>query len=47
VHVYRQRRMSSFPACQHKKHQAQGPRRNGLRWLAALPYRVFFASGAL
>jgi uncharacterized protein involved in response to NO len=39
--------MSSFPACKHKKHQAQGPRRSGLRWLASEPYRVFFFSGAL
>jgi uncharacterized protein involved in response to NO len=37
----------SFPACKHKKHQAQGPRRNGLRWIASEPYRVFFFSGAL
>jgi uncharacterized protein involved in response to NO len=39
--------MSDFPACKHKKHQARGPRRDGLRWLAAEPYRVFFALGAL
>lgn len=39
--------MSQFPACKHKKHRATGPRGNGLRWLAAEPYRVFFASGAL
>lgn len=37
----------SFPACKHKKHKAKGPRKNGLRWLAAEPYRLFFASGAL
>lgn len=37
----------SFPACKHKKHKAKGPRKDGLRWLAAEPYRVFFASGAL
>lgn len=37
----------SFPACKHKKHKAKGPRKEGLRWLAAEPYRVFFASGAL
>lgn len=39
--------MSQFPACKHKKHKARGPRRDGLRWLAAEPYRVFFASGAV
>jgi uncharacterized protein involved in response to NO len=39
--------MSQFPACKHKKHKAKGPRRDGLRWLAAEPYRLFFASGAL
>jgi uncharacterized protein involved in response to NO len=39
--------MSEFPACKHKKHQAKGPRRHGLRWLASEPYRVFFFSGAL
>ncbi len=37
----------SFPVCKHKKHKAKGPRRDGLRWLAEEPYRVFFASGAL
>ncbi len=37
----------SFPACKHKKHRATGPRRDGLRWLASEPYRVFFFSGAL
>jgi uncharacterized protein involved in response to NO len=37
----------NFPACKHKKHKAKGPRRDGLRWLAAEPYRLFFASGAL
>lgn len=37
----------SFPACKHKKHKAKGPRKDGLRWLAAEPYRVFFASGAV
>ena len=37
----------SFPACKHKKHKAKGPRKDGLRWLASEPYRVFFASGAL
>jgi uncharacterized protein involved in response to NO len=39
--------MSQFPACKHKKHKAKGPRKDGLRWLAAEPYRVFFASGAV
>lgn len=39
--------MSEFPACKHKKHKARGPRKHGLRWIAAEPYRVFFASGAL
>ncbi|WP_395742297.1 NnrS family protein [Prosthecobacter sp.] len=37
----------SFPACKHKKHRAPGPRRAGLRWLAAEPYRLFFFSGAV
>jgi uncharacterized protein involved in response to NO len=39
--------MSQFPACKHKKHKAKGPRKDGLRWLAAEPYRVFFISGAV
>jgi uncharacterized protein involved in response to NO len=39
--------MSQFPACKHKKHRASGPRRDGLRWLAAEPYRVFFFSGVV
>ncbi|HCN77663.1 MAG TPA: hypothetical protein DIT13_10785 [Verrucomicrobiales bacterium] len=39
--------MSQFPACKHKTHKAKGPRKDGLRWLAAEPYRVFFASGAV
>jgi len=39
--------MSQFPACKHKKHKAAGPRRNGLRWLASEPYRLFFFSGAV
>ena len=39
--------MSQFPACKHTKHQAKGPRKSGLRWLAAEPYRLFFASGAV
>lgn len=39
--------MSQFPACKHTKHKSKGPRKNGLRWLAAEPYRLFFASGAV
>ncbi len=39
--------MSQFPACNHKKHRATGPRRDGLRWLASEPYRLFFFSGAV
>jgi uncharacterized protein involved in response to NO len=39
--------MSQFPVCKHKKHKAKGPRKDGLRWLAAEPYRLFFASGAV
>jgi uncharacterized protein involved in response to NO len=39
--------MSQFPACKHKKHRTSGPRCDGLRWLAAEPYRVFFFSGAV
>lgn len=39
--------MSQFPACKHKKHKAKVPRKTGLNWLAAEPYRLFFASGAL
>lgn len=39
--------MSQFPACKHKKHRATGARREGLRWLAAEPYRVFFFSGVV
>ena len=35
----------SFPACQHRKLRAV--RSGGLRWLAAEPFRVFFASGML
>ena len=30
-----------------KKHKAVGPRRDGLRWLASEPYRLFFFSGAV
>lgn len=37
----------SFPACKHKKHKAKGPHKDGLRWLASEPYRIFFASGAV
>ena len=37
----------SFPACKHKKHRSKAPCRDGLRWLAAEPYRVFFFSGAV
>ncbi len=37
----------NFPLCKHKKHKAKGPHKDGLRWLAAEPYRLFFASGAL
>lgn len=39
--------MSEFPACKHRKHKAKGARRDGLRWLASEPYRVFFFTGAL
>lgn len=37
----------SFPACKHKKLKAARPCHDGLRWLAAEPYRVFFFSGAI
>lgn len=37
----------SFPACKHKKHKSKAPRKHGLRWLAAEPYRLFFFSGAV
>lgn len=37
----------SFPACKHKKHKSKAPRKDGLRWLASEPYRVFFFSGAV
>lgn len=37
----------SFPACKHKKHRNHAHRKDGLRWLAAEPYRVFFFSGAV
>lgn len=37
----------SFPACRRKKRRSAKARTNGLRWLAAEPYRVFFASGIL
>lgn len=39
--------MSQFPACKHTKHKAKGPTKDGLCWLAAEPYRVFFFSGAV
>lgn len=39
--------MSSFPACRHKTHKTRATPRDGLRWLAAEPYRIFFFSGAL
>jgi uncharacterized protein involved in response to NO len=39
--------MSPFPACKHQKHRASVLQKEGLRWLAAEPYRLFFASGAL
>lgn len=35
----------SFPACRHRRRAA--PVQGTLRWLAAEPYRVFFASGAV
>ncbi len=37
--------MVKFPACQHRKRQAAPT--GGLRWLAAEPFRMFFASGML
>ena len=37
----------NFPACKHKKHKSKAPRKDGLRWLASEPYRVFFFSGAV
>lgn len=37
----------SFPACNHRKPTAAKRRADGLAWLAAEPYRVFFASGAV
>ena len=37
----------SFPVCKHKKHKSKAPRKDGLRWLASEPYRVFFFSGAI
>lgn len=39
--------MSDFPVCKHKKHRSKAPKKAGLCWLAAEPYRVFFASGAM
>lgn len=38
--------MSQFPACKHKKRKSAAAA-GVLRWLAAEPYRVFFASGAV
>lgn len=37
----------SFPVCKHKKHKSKALRKDGLRWLASEPYRVFFFSGAV
>jgi uncharacterized protein involved in response to NO len=37
----------SFPACKHRKPKAAKRRADGLAWLAAEPYRVFFASGVV
>lgn len=37
----------TFPVCKHKKHKVRGTSKDGLHWLAAEPYRVFFASGAI
>ena len=39
--------MSEFPVCKHRKHKARGPRRLGLKWVAAEPYRLFFFTGAV
>jgi len=39
--------MNHFPACKHKKHKSKATRKDGLYWLAAEPYRVFFASGVV
>lgn len=39
--------MSSFPACRHKKRKTKASSSDGLHWLAAEPYRVFFFSGAV
>jgi uncharacterized protein involved in response to NO len=37
----------NFPACKHKKHKSRASRKDGLRWLASEPYRLFFFSGAV
>ncbi|MFN0126270.1 MAG: NnrS family protein [Verrucomicrobiales bacterium] len=37
----------SFPACRHKNRRSVKQWAGGVRWLAAEPYRVFFASGIL
>ena len=37
----------SFPVCKHKKRKSPGLRKGGLNWIAAEPYRIFFASGAI
>ncbi len=37
----------NFPSCKHKKHKSKAPRKDGLRWLASEPYRLFFFSGAV
>ncbi|MEO6740815.1 MAG: NnrS family protein [Chthoniobacteraceae bacterium] len=37
----------SFPACKHRKPKSKAAGTDGLRWLAAEPYRVFFVSGAV
>lgn len=37
----------SFPACKHRKFRSRSERPQGLAWLAAEPFRLFFASGAL
>ena len=38
----------TFPACKHRKKPSAHPARPGfLTWLAAEPFRLFFASGAL
>jgi len=39
--------MIGFPTCRHAKRAAGQPGKRGLDWLAAEPFRVFFASGTL